>query len=256
MNERPDEPRILLAILPPTQGQRRLALAIVLALLVAFLVMLPFARMELPAVHSFVPTIQMALLINDLFTSALLFAQFSVARQRAILVLATGYLFTALIIIPHALTFPGAFSATGLLGAGSQTSAWLYIFWHAGLPVAVIIYASLRDADHCTSMAHDSSRRTIVFSSGGDRVGVRAHLARHRRRRPPAEDASGRDPRHAVGTIPHRFAGVAGAGCARLVVASPALGARPPSRLSSPLRASVSVTTCPASSRSSPPASF
>jgi hypothetical protein len=105
VNERPDEPRILLAILPPTQGQRRLALAIVLALLVAFLVMLPFARMELPAVHSFVPTIQMALLINDLFTSALLFAQFSVARQRAILVLATGYLFTALIIIPHALTW-------------------------------------------------------------------------------------------------------------------------------------------------------
>jgi signal transduction histidine kinase len=167
VNERPDEPRILLAILPPTQGQRRLALAIVLALLVAFLVMLPFARVELPAVHSFVPTIQMALLINDLFTSALLFAQFSVARQRAILVLATGYLFTALIIIPHALTFPGAFSTTGLLGAGSQTSAWLYIFWHAGLPVAVIIYASLRDADHCTSMARDSSRRTIIFSVAG-----------------------------------------------------------------------------------------
>jgi hypothetical protein len=88
VNERPDEPRILLAILPPTQGQRRLALAIVLALLIAFLVMLPFARMEIPAVHSFVPTNQMALLINDLFTSALLFAQFSVARQRAILVLA------------------------------------------------------------------------------------------------------------------------------------------------------------------------
>ena len=118
MNERPDEPRILLAILPPTQGQRRLALAIVLALLVAFLVMLPFARMELPAVHSFVPTIQMALLINDLFTSALLFAQFSVARQRAILVLATGYLFTALIIIPHALTFPGAFSGDGPARSG------------------------------------------------------------------------------------------------------------------------------------------
>ena len=89
--------------------------ALVLALLVAFLVMLPFARMELPAVHSFIPTIQMALLINDLFTSALLFAQFSVARQRAILVLATGYLFTALVIIPHALTFAGAFSETGLL---------------------------------------------------------------------------------------------------------------------------------------------
>ena len=70
VNERPDRIADPPSILPPTQGQRRLALAIVLALLVAFLVMLPFARMELPAVHSFVPTIQMALLINDLFTSA------------------------------------------------------------------------------------------------------------------------------------------------------------------------------------------
>ena len=47
VNERSGEPGILLAALPPTPGQRRLALAIVLALLVAFVVMLPFARMEL-----------------------------------------------------------------------------------------------------------------------------------------------------------------------------------------------------------------
>jgi signal transduction histidine kinase len=164
VNERPDEPPILLAILPPTQGQRRLALSIVLALLIAFVVMLPFAAMELPPVHSFVPTVQMALLINDLLTSALLFAQFSAARQRAILVLASGYLFTALITIPHALTFPGAFSQMGLLGAGPQTSAWLYIFWHAGLPLAVIVYASLKDADHGGGPAQASSRRAIVLS--------------------------------------------------------------------------------------------
>jgi signal transduction histidine kinase len=36
-------------------------------------------------------------------------------RWRALLVLANGFLFTGLIIIPHALTFPGAFAATGLL---------------------------------------------------------------------------------------------------------------------------------------------
>ena len=91
----------------------------------AFLVMLPFARMELPAVHSFVPTIQTALLINrPVHVGAPLFAQFSVARQRAILVLATGDLFTgADHPHPHAPTFPGAFSTTGLLVAGwRQTS--------------------------------------------------------------------------------------------------------------------------------------
>ena len=43
-------------------------------------------------------------------------------------------------IIPHALTFPGAFSPTGLLGAGLQTTAWLYWFWHVVFPLALLGY--------------------------------------------------------------------------------------------------------------------
>jgi signal transduction histidine kinase len=63
------------------------------------------------------------------------------------LVLANGYLFTALIVIPHALTFPGAFTPTGLLGAHFQTALSLYIFWHLGLSVAMVGYAWLRGAN-------------------------------------------------------------------------------------------------------------
>jgi signal transduction histidine kinase len=82
--------------------------------------------------------------VTDLITSVLLFALFSIYHSRALLVLAGGYLFTALIVIPHALTFPGAFSPTGLLGAGLQSTAWLWIFWHAGFPAAMLAYAWLR----------------------------------------------------------------------------------------------------------------
>ena len=64
---------------------------------------------------------------------------------RGLLVLAGGYLFVALIVISHILTFPGAFSPTGLLGAGAQSAAWLYIFWHFGFAVAVIGYVLLKD---------------------------------------------------------------------------------------------------------------
>jgi signal transduction histidine kinase/ActR/RegA family two-component response regulator len=63
------------------------------------------------------------------------------------LVLAAGYLFDASIIIPHALSFPGAFSSTGLLGAGTQTTAWLYMFWHGGFPLFVMGYAFLRSRE-------------------------------------------------------------------------------------------------------------
>jgi two-component system sensor histidine kinase UhpB len=44
----------------------------------------------------------------------------------------------------HMLTFPGLFAPSGLLGGNAQTTAWLYIFWHAGFPLAVMGYALLK----------------------------------------------------------------------------------------------------------------
>jgi len=63
-----------------------------------------------------------------------------------VLVLAAGYLFVALTVISHILTFPGAFSPTGLLGAGTQTAGWLYLFWHFGFAASVFGYVLLKDA--------------------------------------------------------------------------------------------------------------
>ena len=47
--------------------------------------------------------------------------------------------------VVHALSFPGLFSPTGLLGAGPQTTVWLYVFWHVGFALFVIAFALLRD---------------------------------------------------------------------------------------------------------------
>lgn len=162
MRESPDYHPFLLATLPPSHGQIRLALGVVVALLVAFGVTVPFTNVQLPRFDAFIPSLETAISINDLITSALLFAQFTVVRRWALLVLASGYLFTALIVIPHALTFPGAFAPTGLLGAGLQSTVWLYIFWHVGSPLAVIVYALLKDADNGTSM----SRRSPIAVGG------------------------------------------------------------------------------------------
>ena len=73
----------------------------------------------------------------------LLFSQYGRSRSLAVLVLASGYLFDALIIVPHMLTFPGVFARDGLLGAGPQTTAWLYCFWHGGFALFVVAYALL-----------------------------------------------------------------------------------------------------------------
>src|SRR5580700_5816440 len=86
--------------------------------------------------------------IADLTTSALLFAQFSIVPRLALLVLASGYLLTGLIVIPHALSFPGAFAPTGLLAGGAQSTAWLYHLWKVTLPTAVIVYVFPRCPRH------------------------------------------------------------------------------------------------------------
>jgi signal transduction histidine kinase len=156
--------RFLLATLPPSKRQIGWALGIVLALVVAFGATAPFANIQLPRVNSFIPTVEAVIVIADLTTSALLFAQFSIARRLALLVLASAYLFTGLIVISHALTFPGAFSPTGLLGAGVQSSAWLYLLWKVSLPAAVIVYVLLKDADSGISLPHESPEAVIRWS--------------------------------------------------------------------------------------------
>jgi two-component system sensor histidine kinase/response regulator len=142
---------LFLSTLPAGRGERRLALVVVLVSAAICAVAAPFARVPLAQIWAFIPIYESALVINDLITAALLFGQFSFLRSRALLMLASGYLFTAFITVSHALTFPGLFAPTGLLGAGPQSTAWLYMFWHGGFPIVVIAYALLKGQSRQTS---------------------------------------------------------------------------------------------------------
>lgn len=99
--------------------------AVVLASAVLFGALVPFATKQLDHVPAFIPAYESALVISDLITAVLLFGQFNFLRSRPLLVLASGYLFTAVIAFVHMLTFPGVFSPSGLMGTGSQSTAWL-----------------------------------------------------------------------------------------------------------------------------------
>ena len=139
------ETAISLASLPATSAQRRFAFAIAGTLVVACAAVAPFARIPLPRLDGFIPSVVAVVFVTDLITAVLLFAYISIDYSRRLFVLATGYLFTALIVLPHVLTFPGAFSPSGLLGAGPQSAPWFYMFWHCGFPMALLLYALLKD---------------------------------------------------------------------------------------------------------------
>ena len=155
---------ISLAHQPANSRERGLVLAVAVLLLMAFVALLPFARTPLPEFNAFIPSISAVMSINDLITAALLYAQCSIAPSRGFLVLASGYLFTALIIIPHALTLPGAFTVTGLLGAGQQTSAWLFFSAHFVFPATLIGYARLKDVDRANALRSSSAGSAIGVS--------------------------------------------------------------------------------------------
>jgi diguanylate cyclase (GGDEF)-like protein len=134
------EPAVFLSDQPAGRAAARFAGGVVVASTIVFLALVPFARTPLPPLPAFIAVYQSAQVINDLITAVFLFGQSHFARSRPLAVLAGAYLFVALIAATHELTFPGLFAPGGLLGAGPQTTAWLYMFWHGGFPLLVMLY--------------------------------------------------------------------------------------------------------------------
>jgi hypothetical protein len=161
----PEEQRFILSALSPSLAQRRLALAVIIALILALLITAgPLSTYQPGRIDAFVPSYATALFVTDLITAVLLFAQFSIVHSRALAVLASGYLFAALVVIPWMLTFPGVFAPGGLLGAGLQTPQWLYNLRQLGFPMFVIAYALLKDTDPTKRLWQGSVAAGILSS--------------------------------------------------------------------------------------------
>jgi two-component system, sensor histidine kinase and response regulator len=134
-----------MATQPATAAARRRAMVVLLLSVLLFAVLLPWAKQPLKPLPAFIPAYQAALVMGDLITAALLFSQFLLLRRTGLGLLAAGYLFTALMAVVHALSFPGLLAPTGAIGGGPQTTAWLYMFWHLGLPGCALAYLGLAE---------------------------------------------------------------------------------------------------------------
>ena len=135
---------VFVSTMPVGRRQRRLARLVVTTAGLLFLIGLPFSWIQLPSIWAFIPIYESWLVLLDLITAVLLFGQYAILRTRALLVLGSGYLFTAMITVMHAISFPGLFAPNGLLGGG-ETTAWLYSFWKSGFICFLLAYALLKD---------------------------------------------------------------------------------------------------------------
>ncbi|WP_236841838.1 ATP-binding protein [Bosea sp. PAMC 26642] len=147
---------------PPARSQLRLAACLSALLIGALLVAAPYARQPTVNTEALLPAYASAVLVVELLTSALLMALFSMHRSRPMLLLAVGYLFSGVMAVPWALTFPGVFDEL-MLGDALQSTASIAAIRRLGFPLFVIGYAVLSDR----KFPPGAARRIILLSIAG-----------------------------------------------------------------------------------------
>ncbi len=136
---------LIIANMPATPRQKAWAVGVAVLLTVAAAGIAPFARIQLGQINGFVPVLQTALSLAELITAALLFAQFAIQPQRALLALASGYVFSGSFAFLQTLTFPNGYAPAGVIGDGLDSPAWLYVLWHTAFPAAILVYGFTKD---------------------------------------------------------------------------------------------------------------
>jgi hypothetical protein len=151
---------ITIAAKPISTRDRNIALATIVALAILNVIVIPFAGVHLPRVGPFIPVLQTVMCAVDLLTATLLFAQYSIQPLRAIIPVASGYVFSGLFAFIQTLAFPGAYSPTGVIGDGLNSASWFFVLWHTTFPLALIVYVFTKDSG--ARLSKGSTRLTIT----------------------------------------------------------------------------------------------
>ncbi|WP_409192632.1 MASE4 domain-containing protein [Bradyrhizobium sp. RDM4] len=136
---------LVIANMPATPRQKAWAVGVAVLLFVVAALIAPFARIQLDQINGFVPVLQTALALAELITAALLFAQFAIQPQRALLALASGYVSSGSFAFLQTLAFPNGYAPAGVIGDGLDSPAWLYVLWHTAFPAAILVYGFTKD---------------------------------------------------------------------------------------------------------------
>ena len=152
---------LVIATMPATGRQQAIAVGIIVLLTVAAAVIAPFASIQVARVDAFIPVLQTVLSVVDFITATLLFAQFSIQPQRALLALASGYIFSGSFALLQTLAFPGAYAPAGLIGDELNTPAWFFVLWHTTFPTAILVYALAKDPIGAATLPGRSTMTTI-----------------------------------------------------------------------------------------------
>ncbi|WP_297776169.1 ATP-binding protein [uncultured Roseovarius sp.] len=139
-------PLLMLTTSPASRGQWRLAVVVLVILFAAMLITAPFAQLRLENTEALLLVYATAVFIIDLMTAALLLTLVSVQRSLAVLALSICYLFSGVMVLPWAVSFPGVPALLNLPDVGLQTTAAIAALRRLGFPLFVLAYALMKEA--------------------------------------------------------------------------------------------------------------
>ena len=155
------DPPMVVALMPYTPRQRAMAVGVVAVMLAVSVILAPFVNLQIGRMDSFLPVVQTVMSAADLLTATLLFAQYSVQPHRALLVVASGYIFAGSFAFLQTLSFPGSYAPNGLIGDVYNTPAWFFVLWYTTFPLSIVFYALLKDKGKAS---RGSTRASIAIT--------------------------------------------------------------------------------------------
>jgi membrane-associated sensor protein len=141
----------------PSLSAKGALLLISLYSVIAF-ALLPIASIPGPEVPGITAIFGGVIFATELSTAFLLFLRFREMPGWSLLFLGCAYLFSALMVVPHVLTFPGAIvPERAIIDSSRQSPAWLFVLWingYALLTLFAVGVATRADRWHATLLEH------------------------------------------------------------------------------------------------------
>jgi PAS domain S-box-containing protein len=152
--------------LSPTSSLR-LTLTIICCYAIAALAVVPIAARPGPEIPGVTALFVGAVFVTELSTSFLLFVRFRESAAWSLLVLSCTYLFSALMVVPHLLTFPGAVLAGRMLiEASTQSPGWIFVLWINGYSLLALVCILLEARWSGSRVARRHVDRAIIAAVG------------------------------------------------------------------------------------------
>jgi signal transduction histidine kinase len=153
--------------------QQKLVAAVLCGLfgLAAFLA-LPNARAPFGPAAGFVASYHTGLVFAYVLTARIFFGQFRRTGALPVLSFAAGALYAAAIVLAELLSFPGIYAKEPIFGSGPDTTIWLWVFWHLGLPLFALAPAYFAGDGLTPAVRPDKARRVAKITAALTVLGV------------------------------------------------------------------------------------